>query len=135
MKHIITALLILLSSCAKSGLELVPEGPTRNLWQSIDDLSRTKNRAGLLLDKARERYYTDKHTMDKVLTINKQTVECTDALPLSNKQTMDAFIADMHRPDRIKPDSYYLQRFADFYLDASTCYSRHNTALEGILKL
>ena len=128
-------MILLLSGCAKSDFELVPEGPTRNLWQSIDDLSRTKNRAGLLLDKARERYYTDKHTMAKVLQINKQTVECTDTLPLSNKQTMDAFIADMHRQDRIKPDSYYLQRFADFYQSASACYSRHNTALEGILKL
>ena len=73
--------------------------------------------------------------MDRVLQINKQTVSCTDALPLSNKKNMDDFINDMHRPDRIKPDSYYLQRFADFYQSASTCYRQHNTALEDILKL
>ena len=127
-------IMVLLSGCAKkTGLDLLPEGATREIWESTDRLAKAKNRAGHLLDQAREKYAgTDR--MQAVRDINKQTVACTNALPLSEPKRMAAFQAEMHSPDRATPDSYYLRKMADFYNDASLCYDRHNIALMGLLK-
>ena len=136
MKYTI-ALLLLLSGCfqgGKSGLELVPEGAPRAYWKASGELSDTKNTANMLLNMAKEKFYNT-NTMDKVLQINQNTVACTDALPLSDKRNMKAFTDRMHSANKTEPDSYFIQKLADFYQSASECYRQHNTALNKILQL
>ena len=124
MKTLLFLVALTAFGCADQGL-LPAEGGVREIWGSTDRLATAKNRASALLDKARD----IPSIRPAVVRINRQTVACTDALPLSDPKRMTAF---QSRKGEMS-DRDYLHTMAEFYNQASACYEKHNAELEGLL--
>ena len=114
---------------------LIACGPTEitlhdQLANSAERVVEEKNNAYFLIKQAREAYWPDNPKLDDALEINKETVDCAEQTVLP-----ESFYDEMHRNDRIAPDSHFMKELTKAYNAEADCYERHNREIRLLMDI
>ena len=102
---------------------------TYEAFEATDRMAKTKNRANQLTKEAREKFWPDSPKLARLLELNKEMSACV-------KKTLlpDDFFTEMHRSDRVAPDSHFIRRMNQAYHAEADCYESHNRQMTALLK-
>ena len=102
---------------------------TYEAFEATDRMAKTKNRANQLTKEARERFWPESPKLARLLELNKEMSDCV-------KQTIlpDDFFAEMHRSDRLAPDSHFIETMNRAYHAEADCYESHNKQMTALLE-